>query len=56
MKRNILSLLIALFATMHVAAQTYDNLWKQAEINAQKAQPKSEIAVLKKIIAKASAA
>lgn len=56
MKRNILSLLIALFATMQVAAQTYDNLWKQAENNAQKDQPKSEIAVMKKIIAKASAA
>lgn len=56
MKRNILSLLIALFAMMQVAAQTYDNLWKQAEINAQKDQPKSEIAVMKKIIAKASAA
>lgn len=56
MKRNILSLLIALFATMQVAAQTYDNLWKQAEINAQKDQPKSEIAVMKKIIAKALAA
>ena len=56
MKRNILSLLIALFATMQVAAQTYENLWKQAEINAQKDQPKSEIAVMKKIIAKASAA
>ena len=56
MKRNILSLLIALFATMQVVAQTYDNLWKQAEIIAQKDQPKSEIAVMKKIIAKASAA
>lgn len=56
MKRNILSLLIALVATLQVAAQTYDNLWKQAEINAQKDQPKSEIAVMKKIIAKASAA
>lgn len=56
MKRNILSLLIALFATMQVAAQTYDNLWKQAEIIAQKDQPKSEIAVMKKIIVKASAA
>ena len=56
MKRNILSLLIALFATMQVAAQTYDNLWKQAEINAQKDQSKSEIAVMQKIIAKASAA
>lgn len=41
---------------MQVAAQTYNNLWKQAEINAQKDQPKSEIAVMKKIIAKASAA
>lgn len=56
MKRNILSLLIALFATLQVAAQTYDNLWKQAEINAQKDQPKSEIVVMKKIIAKASVA
>lgn len=56
MKRNILSLLVALFATMQVAAQTYDNLWKQAEIIAQKDQPKSEIALMKKIIAKASAA
>ena len=56
MKRNILSLLVALFATLQVAAQTYDNLWKQAEINAQKDQPKSEIAVMKKIIVKASAA
>lgn len=56
MKRNILSLLIALFATLQVAAQTYDNLWKQAEIIAQKDQPKSEIAVMKKIIAKASTA
>ena len=56
MKRNILSLLIALFATMQVAAQIYDNLWKQAEIIAQKDQPKSEIAVMQKIIAKASAA
>lgn len=56
MKRNILSLLIALFATLQVAAQTYDNLWKQAGIIAQKDQPKSEIAVMKKIIAKASAA
>ena len=42
MKRNILSLLIALFATMQVAAQTYDNLWKQAEIKAQKAQPRAK--------------
>lgn len=56
MKRNILTLLIALLALQQTVAQTYDNLWKQAEIIAQKDQPKSEIAVMKKIIAKASAA
>lgn len=56
MKRNILTLLIALLALQQTVAQTYDNLWKQAEINAQKDRPKSEIAVMKKIIAKASAA
>ena len=56
MKRNILTLLIALLALGQAAAQTYDNLWKQAEIIAQKDQPRSEIAVMKKIIAKASAA
>ena len=56
MKRNILTLLIALLALQQAVAQTYDNLWKQAEIIAQKDQPKSEIAVMKKIIAKASAA
>ena len=56
MKRNILTLLIALLAMGQAAAQTYDNLWKQAEIIAQKDQPRSEIAVMKKIIAKASTA
>ena len=56
MKRYILTLIIAVFALMQAAAQTYDNLWKQAEIIAQKDQPRSEIAVMKKIIAKASAA
>ena len=56
MKRNILTLLIALLTLGQAAAQTYDNLWKQAGIIAQKDQPKSEIAVMKKIIAKASAA
>ena len=56
MKRNILTLLIALLALQQTVAQTYDNLWKQAGIIAQKDQPKSEIAVMKKIIAKASAA
>lgn len=56
MKRNILTLLIALLALGQAAAQTYDNLWKQAEIIAQKDQPRSEIAVMKKIISKATAA
>lgn len=56
MKRNILTLLIALLALQQTVAQTYDNLWKQAEIIAQKDQPRSEIVVMKKIIAKASAA
>ena len=56
MKRNILTLLIALLALQQTVAQTYDNLWKQAEIIAQKDQPRSEIAVMQKIIVKASAA
>lgn len=56
MKRNIITLLITVFAMQQAAAQTYDNLWKQAEIIAQRDQPRSEIAVMKKIIAKASAA
>ena len=56
MKRNILTLIIAVFALTQAAAQTYDNLWKQADIIAQKDQPRSEIGVMKKIISKASAA
>ena len=56
MKRNILTLIIAVFALSQAAAQTYDNLWKQADMIAQKDQPKSEIGVMKKIISKASAA
>ena len=56
MKRNILTLIIAVFALMQAAAQTYDNLWKQADIIARKDQPRSEIGVMKKIISKASAA
>ena len=56
MKRNILTLIIVVFALSQAAAQTYDNLWKQADIIAQKDQPKSEIGVMKKIISKASAA
>lgn len=56
MKRNIITLIIAVFAMMQTTAQTYDNLWKQADIIAQKDQPKSEIGVMLKIISKASAA
>lgn len=56
MKRNIITLIIVVFAMMQTTAQTYDNLWKQADIIAQKDQPKSEIGVMLKIISKASAA
>ena len=56
MKRNIITLLITVFAMLQATAQTYDNLWKQADIIAQKDQTKSEIGVMKKIISKASAA
>ena len=56
MKRNIMTLLITVFAMLQATAQTYDNLWKQADIIAQKDQPKSEIEVMKKIISKATVA
>ena len=56
MKRNIITLLITVFAMLQATAQTYDNLWKQADIIAQKDRPKSEIGVMKKIISKATAA
>ena len=56
MKRNIITLIIVVFAMMQATAQTYDNLWKQADIIAQKDQPKSEIGVMQKIISKATAA
>ena len=56
MKRNIITLIIVVFAMMQTTAQTYDNLWKQADIIAQKDQPKSEIGVMQKIISKASVA
>ena len=56
MKRNIITLLITVFAMLQATAQTYDNLWKQADIIARKDQPKSEIGVMKKIISKATAA
>jgi len=56
MKRNMITLLITVFAMLQATAQTYDNLWKQADIIAQKDQPKSEIGVMKKIISKAMVA
>ena len=56
MKRNIITLIIVVFAMMQATAQTYDNLWKQADVIAQKDQPKSEIGVMQKIISKATAA
>ena len=51
-----MTLLITVFAMLQATAQTYDNLWKQADIIAQKDQPKSEIGVMKKIISKATVA
>ena len=55
MKRNILTLFFALFAMIRVSAQTYDTLWKQASAFEQKEQPRSELAVMDKIMAKAQA-
>ena len=54
MKRNIITLIFALFAMTQAGAQTYDNLWKQAQGFQQKDLPKSEIGVMKKIISKAT--
>ena len=56
MKRNILTLLISLFVMAQTSAQTYSNLWKQAGEMRDKDLPKSEIAVMKKIIDKATLA
>lgn len=54
MKRNIITLLLALFALAQAGAQTYDNLWKQVDALRKKDLPKSEIAVLQKIVDKAT--
>ena len=56
MKRNILTLLISLLVMAQISAQTYSNLWKQAGEMRDKDLPKSEIAVMKKIIDKATLA
>lgn len=56
MKRNILSLLVFCFAMLQAMGQTYDNLWKQAATIQRKDLPKSELAVMEKIITKASTA
>ncbi len=56
MKRNVLTFLLALSAMMQTMAQTYDNLWKQADGFCKKDQPRSEIGVMRKIISKATEA
>ena len=56
MKRNILTFLLAVSAMTQTMAQTYDNLWKQADAFRKKDQPRSEIGVMKKIIGKAASA
>ena len=56
MKRNILTLLISLLVMAQAGAQTYSNLWKQAGEMRNKDLPKSEMAVMKKIIDKATLA
>lgn len=52
MKRNILLLMMALFPFL-LYAQSYDSLWKQVEDAEDKDQPRTEIGVLDKIVAKA---
>jgi len=54
MKRNIITLLFAVFAMAQTVAQTYDNLWKQAEVLRKKDQPRSELAIMQKIVNKAT--
>ena len=56
MKRNIITVLFALFAMLQAGAQTYDNLWKQVDALRKKDLPKSEITILQKIANKASIA
>ena len=56
MKRNIITLLFAVFAVAQTMGQTYDNLWKQAEVMQQKDLPKSEIVILQRIAKKATVA
>ena len=54
MKRNIITLLFAMIAMMQTMAQTYDNLWKQAEAFRKKDQPRSELVIMQKIAQKAT--
>ncbi len=54
MKRNIITLLLVVFAMTQTMAQTYDNLWKQAGNLQKKDQPRSEIAIMQKIVKKAT--
>ena len=55
MKRNVITLLFAVLAMSQTGAQTYDNLWKQADALRKKDLPKSEINIMKKIADKAKA-
>lgn len=50
----MLTFLLAVSAMTQTMAQTYDNLWKRADAFQEKDQPRSEIGVMKKIIAKAT--
>lgn len=52
MKRLLTSIVLLSFV-MGMAAQTFDALWKQAEQAAQKDLPKTQMEVLRKIVAKA---
>ena len=54
MKRISFTILVALFAFSQIMADTYENLWKQAADVRAKDLPRSELALMRRIIAKAS--
>lgn len=54
MKRYILTLLLGVVTWGQVAADTYESLWKQATAMQLKDLPKSEMAVMRRIIDKAT--
>lgn len=55
MKKIILTLLVATLAGTQAMGDSYDALWKQADAMQRKDLPKSEMAVMERIIAKATA-